>query len=128
MSDSALENALKGKDVTIVEMLDDVAVNDHFINRTSLIRMLAENNVKIYSGHKVTEINENGIKALNKEQEEIILQADTIIASFGMAANTKVANEINEKYHNKVSIIGDSKIVGKVGGAVRSGMYAAMRI
>ena len=126
--DSALENALKGKDVTIVEMLDDVAVNDHFINRTSLIRMLAENNVKIYSGHKVTEINENGIKALNKEQEEIILQADTIIASFGMAANTEVANEINEKYHNKVSIIGDSKIVGKVGGAVRSGMYAAMRI
>ena len=65
--DSALETAMKGKKAVIVEMLDEVAVDDHFINKAALIPMLEQYGVEIYTGHKVTEIASNGVKALAKD-------------------------------------------------------------
>ena len=48
--DSALELAAEeGKNVTIVEMMEEVARDDIFINRFSLLRKLEEAGVKIYT-------------------------------------------------------------------------------
>ncbi len=126
--DSALETAMKGKKVAIVEMLDEIAIGDHFINKASLVPMLVANGVEIYTGHKVTKIMADGVKTIDKEGSEVTILGTTVVASFGMKANNAVAMEIDAKYHNKVRIIGDSDVVGKVGGAVRSGMYAAATI
>ncbi|SCP98216.1 oxidoreductase [Anaerobium acetethylicum] len=126
--DSALETAMKGKKVAIIEMLDEVAVNDHFINKASLIPMLVKNGVELCTGHKVLEIQANGVKAQKKDGTEVFIEGDTVVASFGMMKNNKMAQAIDAKYHNKTQIIGDCSKVGKVGGAVRTGMYAAMNI
>lgn len=126
--DSALETAMKGKKVVIVEMLDEVAVNDHFINKASLIPMLIKNGVEFCTGHKVLEIQENGVKAQKKDGTEVFIQGDTVVASFGMLKNNAMAEAVKAKYHNKTQVIGDCSQVGKVGGAVRTGMYAAMNI
>ena len=126
--DSALETAMKGKKVAIIEMLDEVAINDHFINKASLIPMLHKNGVELYTGHKVLEIQEDGVKAQKKDGTEIFIEGDTIVASFGMVKNDELAKAINEKYHNKTRIVGDCSRIGKVGGAVRDGMYSAMTI
>ncbi|PHV71147.1 NADH:flavin oxidoreductase [Sporanaerobium hydrogeniformans] len=126
--DSALETAMKGKKVTVVEMLDEVAVGDHFINKASLIPMMLKQGVTICTGHKVLEITSNGVKAVKKDGTEVFIEGTTVVASFGMVPNSTVARAIDEKYHNKTHIIGDCVKVGKVGGAVRAGMYAAMSI
>ena len=126
--DSAIETAIKGKKVTVVEMLDEVAIGDHFINKASLIPMMINNGVTICTGHKVLEILPNGVKAMKKDGTEAFIEGTTVVASFGMVPNTAVARAIDEKYHNKTQIIGDCNKVGKVGGAVRAGMYAAMNI
>jgi pyruvate/2-oxoglutarate dehydrogenase complex dihydrolipoamide dehydrogenase (E3) component len=126
--DSAIETAIKGKKVTVVEMLDEVAIGDHFINKASLIPMMINNGVTICTGHKVLEILPNGVKAMKKDGTETFIEGTTVVASFGMVPNTAVARAIDEKYHNKTQIIGDCNKVGKVGGAVRAGMYAAMNI
>ena len=126
--DSALETAMKGKKVTIIEMLDEVAVGDHFINKASLIPMLMKYGVEICIGHKVLEITANGVKAAKKDGSEVFIEGTTVVASFGMVPNNAVSRAIDEKYHNKTRIIGDCAKVGKVGGAVRTGMYAAMSI
>ena len=39
--DSALETAKRGKKVSIVEMLDEIAADDHFINRAALLHARA---------------------------------------------------------------------------------------
>lgn len=126
--DSALETAMKGKKVTVIEMLDEVAVGDHFINKASLIPMMIKHGVTICTGHKVLEITSNGVKAVKKDGTEVFIEGTTVVASFGMVSNSTVARAIDEKYHNKTRIIGDCVKVGKVGGAVRAGMYAAMSI
>lgn len=126
--DSALETALNGKKVSIVEMLDEVAINDHFINKASLIPMLLNNSVELLTGHKVLEIKPNGVKAQKKDGTEVFIEADTVVSSFGMKPNNATAKAIDEKYHLKTRIVGDSMRVGKVGGAVREGMFAALTI
>ena len=126
--DSALETALNGKKVSIVEMLDEVAINDHFINKASLIPMLLNNGVELLTGYKVLEIKPNGVKAQKKDGTEVFIEADTVVSSFGMKPNNATAKAIDEKYHLKTRIVGDSMRVGKVGGAVREGMFAALTI
>lgn len=126
--DSALETAMNGKQVAIVEMLDEVAINDHFVNKASLLPMLAKYNVEIHTGCTVKEITDEGVKAVDKEGKEIMLPADTVVAAFGMRPDTTFADAIADKYHAKTRLIGDCDKVGKVGGAVRGGYYAAISL
>lgn len=126
--DSAIETAMKGKKVTIVEMLDEVAAGDHFINKAALLPMLAKYGVTLWTGHRILEILPNGVRAQQKDGAEVFLEGSTVVASFGMTPNSETAKEIDAKYHVKTRLVGDCDKVGKVGGAVRSGMYAAISI
>ena len=126
--DSALETAMKGKKAVIVEMLDEVAVDDHFINKAALIPMLEQYGVEIYTGHKVTEIASNGVKALAKDGKKVFIEGDTTVAALGMKPNNAIAEKIASKYHIKTRVIGDCKKVGKVGNAIREGFYAGRYI
>lgn len=126
--DSALETAMKGKQVAVVEMLGEVAIQDHFINKASLIPMMLNNGVKLYTSHKVTEILDDGIKAIDGQGNEVFIAGTSVVSAFGMKANTAVGQAIDGRYHEKVKLVGDCAQVGKVGGAVRSGMYAAMSL
>ena len=126
--DSALETALKGKKVTVVERLGEVAIQDHFINKASLIPMMINHGVELLTNHCVVEILDDGIKAIDGQGQEVFIAGTTVVSAFGMKANTKIAKAIDGKYHDKVRLIGDCDKVGKVGGAVRGGMYAAMGI
>jgi 2,4-dienoyl-CoA reductase-like NADH-dependent reductase (Old Yellow Enzyme family)/NADPH-dependent 2,4-dienoyl-CoA reductase/sulfur reductase-like enzyme len=126
--DSVLEIAMKGKKAAIVEMLDDIAVDDHFINKAALVPMLKRYGVEIYTGHKVVEITPNGVKALTKDGKEVFIEGDTIVAALGMKPNNTIAEKIASKYHLKTRIIGDCNQVGKVGNAIREGFYAGRYI
>jgi 2-enoate reductase len=126
--DSALETAMKGKKTIIVEMLDEVAVDDHFINKAALIPMLNQYGVEIYTGHKVIEIAPNGVKTLTKDGQEVFIEGDTMVAALGMKANNTIAEKIASKYHIKTRVIGDCEKVGRVGNAIRSGFYAGRYI
>ena len=126
--DSALETAMKGKKVVIIEALDDVAINDHFINKAALIPMLINNGVEIFTGHKVLEVKANGVKAQKKDGSEVFIEGDTIISAIGMTPNVKIAQEIDKKYHLKTRIVGDCNKIGRVGNAVREGFYAALAL
>ncbi len=126
--DSALETAMRGEKVSIVEMLDEVAVNDHFINKAALLPMLQKHGVALYTGCKVAEIRINGVAAEKKDGTKFFIEADTVVASFGMAPNDATARAIDDKYHTRTRIIGDCTKVGKVGGAIREGFYAGLSI
>jgi len=126
--DSALETAMKGKKVVIIEMLDEIASTDHFINKAALIPMLLDNDVAIHTDHKIQEILKDGVKAIKKDGTEVYIKGDTMVAAFGMVENNDLAKTISAKYHSKTTVIGDSSKVGRVGSAVRTGMYAGMTV
>lgn len=127
--DSALELAAEeGKNVTIVEMMDDVARDDLFINRFSLLRKLEEAGVKIYTGSKVIKIDEKGVEVEKEDGSTWLIPADTVVTSLGMKENREIAEKIMEKYPKKTRVAGDCVQIGKIGTAIRMGFFAGSTI
>ncbi len=126
--EAALELAEeKGKNVTVVEMLGEVAKDAMFINKITLFNKLAENNVTILTNTKVVGITDEGVEVETADGKKF-LPADTIISSFGMKPLTEVADKISAKYHNKTRKVGDLYKLGKIGDAIRQGYYAGSSI
>ena len=126
--DSALELAMEGKKVTIIEMMDACARDVMYINKISLDRMLKEYKVEILCGSKVVGIGDDGVAIETCCGEHKTVQADTIITAFGQRPNNAVSNASAEKYPLKTTLIGDCEKVGKAGSAIRAGFYAAMAL
>lgn len=126
--DAALELAMEGKDVTIVEMMDACARDVMSINKISIDRMLDEYKVNILTGTKVTGITEEGVKVENADGSSQILPAETVITAFGQKPNSELAETIADKYPLKTTLIGDCQKVAKAGNAIREGFYAAMAL
>ena len=121
--DFALEQAMKGKDVIIVEMLDTIASDALDMNRLSLSKMLDEYNVNVMTSTKVVKINGKEVEVESESGERQTLSGDTIVSAFGMKANNKEARQIADKYPT-AKIIGDCQEVGQVGEAVHGGFLA----
>lgn len=126
--DHALEMAMKGKKVIIIEKLDEIAMEDHFINKAALIPMLLDHGAEILTGHDIEEIQKYGVRAKKQDGSEVFIKGDTIIGAFGMIKNNDLAKLISAKHHNKTRVIGDSSTIGNVGTAVRTGMYAGTTV
>jgi len=126
--DAALELAMEGKNVTVIEMLSECARDVMPINKISLMRMLAENNVKLLTNSKVIEIDPSGVIIEKQDGSKEKIEADTVIAAFGQANNDDFADKVRSKYYMKTTIVGDAEKIGKAGNAIRTGFYAAMAI
>ena len=120
--DAALELAMEGKDVTIVEMMDACARDVMSINKISIDRMLDEYKVNILTSTKVTGITEEGVKVENADGSSQILPAETVITAFGQKPNSELAETIADKYPLKTTLIGDCQKVAKAGNAIREGV------
>jgi 2-enoate reductase len=125
--ETALELSLQGKGVTIVEMLDDILkVADHFVaNDQNLRYLLAESNVHIMTGTKLTEILDNGIKA-EKDGKLGTIPCDSVVFAAGFRSDHSLYDQIEEAGFEVVNI-GDNVKPGKVIDAVHQA-YHAMRI
>lgn len=126
--DTALELALEGKKVTIVEMTDVIARDVMMVNRISLVRMLEENNVNILTGQKVIDIKENRVVLEGKDGAKATIAADKVITAFGQKSESKLSEAIQNKYPLKTTLIGDCEKVSRAGKAIREGFYAAMAL
>ena len=89
--DLALELAMEGKKVTIVEMQDTLAPEVFFINAASLMPMLEKYQVQQLTGHRVLSFEENGLFVQKADGTKTFIQADTMINAFGMKPNTEVS-------------------------------------
>ena len=126
--DSAIELASEhGKNVTIIEMADSIAKDVLFINQASIFAKIDEYKINVITGAKVVEFNNDGITH-QKDGQEVVCKADTIIRAFGMKPNRKLAEEIRNTYPTKTRIVGDSEKIGKVANAIRDGFYAGMSL
>lgn len=126
--DTALELAMQGKKVTVIEMLSECAQDAMPINKISLMRMLAENDVILLTDSKVVAIEPDGVVIEKKDGSRETVEADTVVTAFGQKTDTALSNAIKAKYNTKTTVIGDAEKVAKVGEAIRTGFYAAMAV
>ena len=124
--EQALELAYEGKDVTIVEMLPDLCPTALLDNRNPLLFRLRDNGVKQMTSTKIKEIVPDGV-IVEGPEGECKLEADTVIAAFGMKPNGGMVEDICRKYP-PTAVVGDCTKVAQVGEAVRGGFFAAWSI
>lgn len=126
--DTALEMALEGKQVTIVEMLSECAREVMVINKISLMRQLSVNNVTLLTDSKVISVDETGVTIEKKDGTVELVPADTVITAFGQKPSTDFPDAVRKQYNIKTTVIGDAEKVSKAANAIHTGFYAAMAI
>ena len=120
--DCAIELAMEGKKVTIVEMQDRILSKALFSIAMSIYEKIAVYGINVLTSTRVLGCIEDSVKVLQDGNENLI-KADTVILAVGMRSNAKVSEEIIDKYSCAVSI-GDCVSIGQIGEAVRGGFFA----
>jgi 2,4-dienoyl-CoA reductase-like NADH-dependent reductase (Old Yellow Enzyme family)/NADPH-dependent 2,4-dienoyl-CoA reductase/sulfur reductase-like enzyme len=121
-----LHLAQQGKDVTIVEMLDEVAQDANIMHRRGLMLEL-QKTVETRTGLRCAEITDEGVVAVGKKGERAILPCDAVVIAVGYRSRTDVADSLAGTAP-EVMTIGDCVRPRKVLQAVRMGYDAAMSI
>lgn len=128
-SDFALELATEyGKKCTIIEMKPEIASDMVFINAHSLKIFLKEAGVVTRTNCCVSSVTEYGVVIINEDGNEELIEADSVVAAFGMAPNHELTDLLKQKYNKKTIFVGDCVEVAKSGKAIRSGFYAGMQV
>jgi 2,4-dienoyl-CoA reductase-like NADH-dependent reductase (Old Yellow Enzyme family)/thioredoxin reductase len=115
-----------GKQVTLVEMLPDIATEIPNINRMALLQDLEKNKVRILVNTTVKDILADGAVVVKDCVTETI-SADTVIVAAGIKPNNDLEVELTGKPY-KVVTIGDANKVAKVMEALEAGYLAGMQV
>ena len=104
-SETALWLASQGKNVTIVEMLSDIATGTSNANRHMLLKLLADNDVRVVTEAKLHEVKDGKIVVLTSDMEAKEFQCDTVALSIGMKSN-------RDLYDSLVGQVGELYAIG----------------
>jgi 2-enoate reductase len=122
-ADIALELALGGHEVTLVERTDEVARDLLELNRTALTRRLAEQRVSVLTGRTIRAIDDEGV-LVDGPDGRIRIAADTVVTAFGIRPNTALVGSDHVE-DPRVHVIGDCVEHGDVSEAVHAAFLAA---
>ncbi len=123
-----LHLAQSGRDVTVIEMLDQVAPDAYPMHRIGLLHEM-DNLLTYRTGLKCTSITQDGVLTVDQTNNERFFVADTVIYAVGMFANRHEVEQLRKAVQDiPVYEIGDCVQAGKVYEAVRQGFIAAMSI
>jgi 2,4-dienoyl-CoA reductase-like NADH-dependent reductase (Old Yellow Enzyme family)/thioredoxin reductase len=118
--------AMEGKDVTVIEMLDEVARDANKINGLAL-RLELGKRVKVVTGTRGKAITKEGLLCEGKDGKELLYETDTVICAAGYKALTSVVEPLRytapEFYY-----IGDCVKPQNVLEAIRAGYDTAMDV
>jgi len=115
------------KDVTIIEMLEDIALDVSAFSKPFLMDRLTQSGVKAITSARVKAITDDGVVVVRNGKEETISGADNIVLALG----TKPVNGLAEQLKGKVAdihVIGDAKEPRKAVNAVYEGAEVARKI
>jgi NADPH-dependent 2,4-dienoyl-CoA reductase/sulfur reductase-like enzyme len=97
-----------GNRVTVIEMLDNVALDERSSWRSLLIQRLRAKGVGIITGAKVVEILPDGVKYIQAGLEKAIRGMDTIVVAMGTRPNDALAEELRGVSRHLL-VVGDAK-------------------
>ena len=126
-SECALHLKQDGKDVTLVEMRDEMAIDANIRNRPILLKELKEAEVVQKPSCKGVEITVEGLVCEDASGNVVVFEADTIICAVGQRARIDVADGLRDAAPF-VRIIGDAQRAATITTAVYEGFYTALDI
>ncbi|MFC1868300.1 FAD-dependent oxidoreductase [Thermodesulfobacteriota bacterium] len=125
--ESAVHLAQEGRDVTVVEMMKDIAVDANVRHGPILLDMLANLKVKVETGMKGVKINDKGLVCADATGKEKLFEADTVVCSVGQRPLHEVVNGLLDAAPEVVQV-GDCVKPQKVTEALYRGYHAGLDI
>jgi len=125
--ETAAYMAETAEDVTIVEMLPQILMtaDDCLNNSQNLHAMIAERGIVCECGAKVTEVTPDSV-TFERDGEEHVLPADTVIVAAGYRPNNALADELDGRVAD-LAVVGDAEHPRKIINAVHEA-YHAIRV
>lgn len=127
--DVALFLRSKGKDVTIVEMLNKIGNDIGRTTRWIIKKKLNENNVETITNARVTSIKDDGVVA-EREGKTINIKGDTVVLAVGTASNNELYNILSDEKDKlgEIYLVGDALKPRKALDAIREGAETALKL
>lgn len=123
-SDTALQLALAGHEVTLVEQTEEIAADLFEVNRTALLRRLVEAGVMVLTGRRLRVV-DDGAAVVDGPDGSLRLPVDTVVTAFGTRRNGALTGRGHEEDPH-VHVVGDCVEPGDVGDAVHAAFEAAV--
>ncbi len=117
--EEAVDLARKGHEVTILEMIDELAANCGRMHRIGLMHEIeASNKIHVATGMRCTRITDEGVYALDREDREVFFPCDHVVMASGMRSRTEEADALRGLV-SETYVIGDARKASKIGNANR---------
>ena len=127
--ETGLHLAATGHEVTIVEMLERIAPEAFSMPRAALLDEMERRGVRQVLGHRCAQILANGVKVVDSNGNEELIEADTVCCCVGMkGCSETVALLRGAVLEVPVYEIGDCSCVGKVVNATEAAYRVALGI
>jgi 2,4-dienoyl-CoA reductase-like NADH-dependent reductase (Old Yellow Enzyme family)/thioredoxin reductase len=119
--------AERDHEVTVVEILDDIARDMEPITKKLTTRNLERLNAGILTGTKICRFKDKTAFILKENEEVSLGEFDSVVAAVGTTPVDGLVSPLREKGIN-VEVIGDAKAPGQIFDAVRDGFEIALTI
>ena len=117
----------QGKQVTIIEMLDEIAGKMVYAQKTILEARLKAAGITILTGVVCKEITDDGITVITKAGDELHIEAGSIVIAVGDRPNKALERELRGAVH-ELYMAGDCVKPEGIAEAVAAGHLAALAI
>ena len=125
-AECAVHMGMEGKQVHLVEMRDDVALDAVIRQRPLLLEKLGKF-CTVHTGYRGLEVTSEGIWCETKAGEKVLVPGTTVICALGQRPNQKIVEELID-CAPFVRVIGDANSVGTITKATYQGHHAALDI
>jgi len=119
--------ASQGREISIVEMLDEVGIDMERWTRMLLMDELSERKVRIITGAKIEEITDQGAIALDKSGNHVTIEGDTVVLALGVKPVGELGRELTGRI-KEVYTVGDARQPGHIQDAISNGYTVAYEI
>mgnify|MGYP001707081766 FL=1 len=120
------QGSMEGKEVHLIEMRDELAVDANVRHRPLLLKEI-EKYVHVHTGCRVEEVTADGVRCRDKDGNELMVGAQTVICALGQRGRTDVVEALRNGAPF-VRVIGDARKVSTITNAVYQGYHAALDI
>jgi 2,4-dienoyl-CoA reductase-like NADH-dependent reductase (Old Yellow Enzyme family)/thioredoxin reductase len=118
--ETALFLASPERKVTIVEMLEGIALDMEPINRMDLLEKIRKAGIEVVLRKTVRQITEKGVFVSGEERKQEMVPADRIVLAFGVKPEDSLSSKLEGRVP-QLHVIGDSCRAGKIIDAVYDG-------
>jgi len=125
--EAALFLAQTGKQVTIVEMLDELCPDFNACNRALLLELLGENAVDIKTGTRLVEVRDGLVVCVGPDGTSDEITGDTLVLALGAKPRAEAVDRFKGSAE-EVHVVGDAVKPRIIYDAVHEGFEAAMEI